>query len=196
MLAMNDVEELLSDREYAVVMARKQGKKMQAVAEELGVSVGAAKAAQNRALRKIKSEYGVENIQFRNPTVTLLDPQDNSALLPNVDEIQKKLSSMQFEIFCLMKMGISDYQHIGRLVKTTKVTVRMLVLKIRKKLGNQYAKLLDGKTQIEGLKTIMNHQPKRCLERTCQNCKHFWGTIDTQDGKRIICYSHGIINAS
>ena len=185
-MTQQELQEVLTPREYAVFASIKEGKGLKEIALEQGISLNAVYIARTKVKRKIgESNFGKVLFAKNVPGVSL-----SQITLKDIKEI---FSPLEFDFFIFFKTGKLTYRQIAKLLNQ-KYSSGAILLRIKNKLGEHYQMLIKPEFKIEGLEIKhRNINNDKNNLKTCSTCTNHLATAVLCQDKKIYCSKLGII---
>ncbi|OPL09823.1 MAG: hypothetical protein AVO34_05250 [Firmicutes bacterium ML8_F2] len=199
-MTREDLEKILTPKEYALVVGLQEGKTLRQIAAESRSTYGSVRTLKYQ-LKKRFGESNFDNIIGNGDRFfdNLAQYRDPGLSLPffKVDYLQDKLSAMEFEVFMLIKMGERRHNQIAKIVGSKTDAVIKSVNRIKEKLNGYYDTLIAPETFIEGIETYYDVIKKRVIDKepaaqnqesnSCFDCIHYKGSIFFKGKAKIYC---------
>lgn len=177
-MLLAQLQEILTKREYQIITSFRKGLSPERIAEELNISRNAVDQARYRIKKKLGDEL------FSKILAPVSSPGEKC--VQNSLDLEEILSPTELRIFLSLKRSQKSWDLVAEEARTTPECARDLTKRIKKKLGDQYDELVKHNTPIEGV--VVFQEPREKDEpANCQNCKHFYCSINSKEGKKIFC---------
>jgi DNA-binding CsgD family transcriptional regulator len=166
----------LSPMESKVFTLWREGKRNKEIAEAIGTTPGSVRFLKSKVQQKLAAENANTFVYQKGPGAELNQKSGNNSV--------KNLSPTEQKVFSEMEVSQKNYRAIANKLGTTEKAVKTLAHRIKKKLGPDYHKLFENKTDVT-LKTQEVQESQQC-----ENCLRYMGIIYNNGSKTIACQVH------
>ncbi len=178
-LTAEQLQELLSPKEYQLLPYIKQGKKNKEIAESVGTTESTVKVLKNRIKKKMGQKF-----------VNLFDNKKAQGAELNQNRINKEdlpniLSKTEWNVFLELEKSNKNSQLIAKNINTTDGFVRIAIKRIKEKLGPDFHRFFSK--QLPDGQEIIND---------CRCCMYLIHNIHNNGTRTIQCEIKGTLTRS